>query len=157
MCDYSLMSIPNRIAREGEQLMTYRFPTGAMGLASPADLPAPPVQLALGPRAFWSVLKEAFASPKAAPVPAVCIPPGAWLLLHDIPESLQREIGVGPAEAVTFTQITATSYSYRDAVHFRNGREILLQRLREGQRVLVRDLSSAEAAHPARELLALER
>jgi hypothetical protein len=55
----------------------------------------------------------------------------------DIPESLQREIGVGPAEDVTFTQISATSYSYRDAVRFRKAAKSFLQ-LREGQQVLVR-------------------
>jgi hypothetical protein len=35
MCDYSLAGIPNRLAAEGEQLMVFRFPTGARGLASP--------------------------------------------------------------------------------------------------------------------------
>ncbi len=154
MCDYSLMSVPNRLAKEGEELIAHRFHTGAMGLASPEDLrPAPP----LLPRTLWSVLRENFASPDTKPVSAVCIPPGARLLLKDIPEPLQREIGAGPAEEVTFTQISAASYSYRDAVRFQNGRKILLQQLREGQRVLVLDLSSAEATEPIRELLAVRR
>src|SRR6516164_7099987 len=34
MCDYSLAGLPNRLAVEGEQLLVYRFTTGAMGLAS---------------------------------------------------------------------------------------------------------------------------
>jgi len=38
MCDYSLMAVPNRLAREGEELVAHRFPTGSLGLASPADL-----------------------------------------------------------------------------------------------------------------------
>ena len=34
MCDYSLASIPNRLAVEGEQLVAYRFFTGSIGLTS---------------------------------------------------------------------------------------------------------------------------
>jgi hypothetical protein len=34
MCDYSLQGGPNRLAVEGEQLVTYRFPTGSVGLAA---------------------------------------------------------------------------------------------------------------------------
>ena len=65
MCDYSLAGIPNRLATEGEQLMVYRFSTGARGLTSPnASL-----------WRFWS--KQ---------TPAVCVPPGARLLLNDIPK-----------------------------------------------------------------------
>ena len=31
MCDYSLAGIPNRLAVEGEELMVFRFSTGALG------------------------------------------------------------------------------------------------------------------------------
>jgi len=89
-------------------------------------------------------VKEFFNPPKIASVPAVCIPPGARLQLRDIPSRLQNEMGVGPAEIVTFTQISAAVNSYRDAVRFENGRELRLQELREGQRVRVLDLSAAE-------------
>jgi len=144
MCDYSLMAVPNRLAREGEDLVSHRFPTGSLGLASPADLkraanPAVPVR-----RTLWCAFKEFFNPPKSEAVPAVCIPPGARLELRDIPARLQHEIGVGPVESVTFTQITAAVNSYRDAVRFENGREVRLQELREGQRVRVLDLSVSE-------------
>jgi hypothetical protein len=144
MCDYSLMAVPNRLAQEGEELVTHRFPTGSLGLASPGDLkraadPPAPVR-----KSFWCVLKEFFNPPKTEPVPAVCIPPGARLRLQDIPARLQQEFAVGPSEDVTFTQITAAVNSYRDAVRFANGREIRLQELREGQHVCVLDLSMAE-------------
>ncbi len=144
MCDYSLMAVPNRLAKEGEELVAHRFPTGSLGLASPADLkriadPPAPVR-----RSFWCAVKEFFNPPKTEPVPAVCIPPGARLELHDIPARLQHELGVGPVEAVTFTQISAAVNSYRDAVRFMNGREVRLQELREGQHVRVLDLSMAE-------------
>jgi hypothetical protein len=143
MCDYSLMAVPNRLAKEGEELVAHRFPTGSLGLASPADLRRvadPPVPVRRG---IWCAVKEFFNPPKTEPVPAVCIPPGARLELHDIPVRLQHEIGVGPVEDVTFTQISAAVNSYRDAVRFSNGREVRLQELREGQRVRVLDLSMA--------------
>jgi hypothetical protein len=144
MCDYSLMAVPNRLAREGEDLVAHRFPTGSLGLASPADLkrvsePAPRMR-----RTFWCAVKEFFNPPRTCAVPAVCIPPGARLELADIPARLQHELGVGPCETVTFTQISAAVNSYRDAVRFPNGREVRLQELREGQRVRVLDLSAAE-------------
>ncbi|MBV9504942.1 MAG: hypothetical protein JO323_08050 [Acidobacteriia bacterium] len=144
MCDYSLMAVPNRLAREGEELVAHRFPTGSLGLASPADLkraadPPAPVR-----KNLWRTVVEFFNPPKTEPVPAVCIPPGARLELQDIPARLQHELGVCAAEQVTFTQITAAVNSYRDAVRFLNGREVRLQELREGQRVRVLDLSVAE-------------
>jgi hypothetical protein len=30
MCDYSLMAVPNRLAREGENLVVHRFPTSSL-------------------------------------------------------------------------------------------------------------------------------
>jgi hypothetical protein len=138
------MAVPNRLAREGEELVAHRFPTGSLGLASPADLkraadPPPPAR-----KGFWRAMVEFFNPPKAEPVAAVCIPPGARLELQDIPARLQQELGVRSVERVTFTQISAAVNSYRDAVRFPNGREVRLQELREGQRVRVLDLSVAE-------------
>ncbi len=144
MCDYSLMAVPNRLAHEGEELVAHRFPTGSLGLASPADLKRIADPPAPARRSLWCAVREFFNPPKTEPVPAVCIPPGARLELHDIPARLQHEIAVGPSELVTFTQISAAVNSYRDAVRFRNGREVRLQELREGQRVRVVDLSMAE-------------
>jgi hypothetical protein len=45
---------------------------------------------------------------------------------------------------VTFTQLTAQPYAYRDAVRFSNGREVLLQKLEPGQRAIVLSLALAE-------------
>jgi hypothetical protein len=144
MCDYSLMAVPNRLAQEGEELVAHRFPTGSLGLASPADLKRAVNPAPIARRTLWCSLKEFFNPPKTEPVAAVCIPPGARLMLQDIPMRLQHEAGVGPAEEVIFTQISAAANSYRDAVRFPNGREVRLQELREGQRVKVLDLSVAE-------------
>jgi hypothetical protein len=79
------------------------------------------------------------------PILAVCIPPGARLLIRGISARLQCECGFREelAEAV-FTQISADANSFRDAVRFQNGVVVLLQRLHEGQSVRVLDLSSAE-------------
>lgn len=144
MCDYSLMAIPNRLAVEQEDLVAHRFPTGSMGLASPSDLQRIADPPANQPRSFWCAVKSFFNPPRTEPVPAVCIAPGARLMLQDIPARLQNELGVGAAEEVTFTQITATVNSYRDSVRFKNGRTIRLQEFREGQRVKVLDLSCVE-------------
>src|SRR5882724_10788651 len=38
MCDYSLHGLPSRLAARGEELVAHRFRTGAIGLASPAQL-----------------------------------------------------------------------------------------------------------------------
>ncbi len=124
MCDYSLAGIPSRLAVEGEQLVVHRFPTGSLGLASP------------GPSTsrWWSKKQT----------PAVCIPPGARLLLRDIPNSLRKQCGVGMTEEVTFAQLSATAYQFRDAVRFSNGREILLQTLQCGQEVEVLWLSAGD-------------
>jgi len=161
MCDYSLMSIPNRLAKEGEELIVHTFPSGAKGLAALSDLQRETIPFPVQRQSFRallgkiaSLLREIIADPNNAKSVAVCIPPGTLLLLRDIPERLQKQAGVGRVEEVRFTQVSASSFSYRDAVRFRNGREITLQQLQEGQRVRVLSLSSADTAMPELEWLA---
>jgi hypothetical protein len=159
MCDYSLMCVPHRLVVEGEQLVVHRFRTGSMGLASPLDLQ--PVILARDQRkGFWARLSLLLDPSEPPPVQAVCIPPGARLVLEDIPEFLQAALEVEPVELVTLTEITLASSSprpfgtvgsHRDAVRFKNDSEVLLQDLCEGQLVWVRDLGGAEASEPVRE------
>ena len=143
MCDYSLMGVPNRLATEGEDLVVHRFPTQSLGLASPSDLLSVSHPPLLWPPGFWSTLKAFFRELAEDTVPAVCIPPGARLMSQDIPIELQSSLKVGSAEEVTFTQLTAAANSYRDAVRFKNGNEIHLQELIEGQRVRVLQLALA--------------
>ena len=136
MCDYSLAGLPNRLAVEGEQLVVHRFATGAKGLAC------------AGP----SLKQLIFPSSTAA----VCIPPGAQLRLYDIPLSLRQPLGVSEVEKVSFVQQSAEAFTYRDAIRFANGQEVLLQYLRCGQRVDVLSLSPGdngeeEAKHQMRE------
>jgi len=148
MCDYSLMSIPNRLAVKGEELVAHRFRTGTIGFASPSDLHGKAVPLEALSNRLSSFLRL---RPKPESIPAVCIPPGARLILRNIPERLQRWLAVGPVEEVTFVQLSDSAYTYRDAVRFKDKCEVRLQCLSEGQRVLVLDLSGSERYEPLRE------
>ena len=139
MC-YSLMGVPNRLACEGEDLVVYEFRTGSRGLTPGTLMTNTDTQKRYE---RFGVVKRLFGNLEPEPV-AVCIPPGARLLLGDISEDVQRSCGVGASEEVTFTQLTATPNRYRDAVRFKNGREILLQQLNQGQRVRVLALSLVE-------------
>jgi hypothetical protein len=142
MCDYSLHTYPNRLAADGENLVVHRFGAGSLGLASPADL-TPVISAGNMARGtLWSQAKAWFQgrNPRweaEKRVPAVCVPPGARLILRDIPRNLQRELSVGEMEEVVFVETTAEVNTYRDAVRFKNCRQALLQQLREGQRVQV--------------------
>ena len=123
MCDYSLAHFPNRLAVEGEQLVVHRFDTLSIGLA--------PARRGLKDNLFCSC-------------PAVCVPPGARLLLRGIPKHLQWRWGLSAVEEVTFVQLSAEAFVHRDAIRFANGRETLLQNLQCGQRVDVVSLGVAE-------------
>lgn len=142
MCDYSLMSFPNRLAIDGEELVVHRFPCGTIGLVSPLGFEADRNSLAVRIRSVLSDLWGGPSQRKSERVMAVCVPPGTHLLLWNIPEHLRLEINTRGTEEVTFTQISSSPFRHRDAIRFRNGRVILLQRLEEGQRVRVLGISS---------------
>ena len=139
MCDYSLMGVPNRLAKQGEELVVCKFRTGSLGLTPVRSEPRARDILGRA-RAVLRMLSSEFAE---EPV-AACVPPGARLLLHNVPKYLQLACRVGPTEEVIFTQLTATPYEYRDAVRFQNGCEVLLQDLETGQRARVLEFSLAE-------------
>jgi len=147
MCDYSLCGIPNRLAVEGEELMVHKFSTGSMGLASVVDIRASePVQKPV-PEGWWERIKAFFEGHGHVPVvPAVCVPPGAHLIVKGIPEDLRRQYHVEEDEGVVFVQISANFNSYRDAIQFSNGRQVRLQELHEGLRMEL--LSFAGATIP---------
>jgi hypothetical protein len=156
MCDYSLHVYPNRLASDGEELVVHRFGGASLGLASPSDL-RPVVTASSCPAATkpwsWAAIKEWFNAnrPQWQPdkhTPAVCVPPGARLILKDIPKGLQRELGIGEVEEVKFVEVSAEVNTYRDAVRFKNGCQLLLQALREGQRVTVLSLVPEEVEEP---------
>jgi hypothetical protein len=157
MCDYSLHVYPNRLATDGEELVVHRFGRASLGLASPSDLRPVITATSCEPTSkkpwSWTAIKEWFlegmeGQPNKRTL-AVCVPPGARLLLKDIPKGLQRELGVGEVEEVKFVEISADVNTYRDAVRFKNSRQLLLQALREGQRVTVLSLIPEEVEETA--------
>jgi hypothetical protein len=139
MCDYSLGGLPNRLAVEGEELIVHKFPTGSMGLAAPADLPTIEANGRLErPKTLWQTIKSFLElSPNSPPVPAVCVPPGASLVLKNVPADLRREWNIEEGEGVRFVQISANVNAYRDALQLPNGRQVLLQEIRQGMRLQV--------------------
>jgi hypothetical protein len=134
MCDYSLAEVRTRLAGEGEDLTVYRFPTGTLGFTSPAELEQRPE--VRGWRSWFSL--------RPAPC-ALCIPPGARLVLRDIPARLQSSLGLETEEEVVFVQVGMDAGRHRDAVRFRNNQELLFQRLAEGQRARVVSLGGDSA------------
>jgi hypothetical protein len=142
----------NRLANEGDQLFIHMFQTGSKGLASVTDLrnldqPAP------AGAGMWARFKcwvenqwRRINDDLKRALPAVCIPPGARLQVDRIPSPTRRRFGVGPREEVTFVQLTAEPFRYRDAIRFNNGQEILLQKLSGGLRVDVLSLALAGGA-----------
>jgi len=146
MCDYSLAALPNRLAVESEELVVHRFRTGSKGLAPPAELQALMERREPAtPRNFWRWLKSAFEVSTSCPnVTAVCVPPGAHLLLKNVPQDLQSQWQIEDEEAAVFVELSAAENTYRDAVELRNGRQVLLQNLREGMLVKVLSLGAVE-------------
>ena len=141
MCDYSLMAVPNRLAVPGDDLVIHQFQTGCLGMAAARDLQAKRERRK--EQGLWPGLKEFFR--QGPGIPAVCIPPGSHLIVRDIPQNLQRQCGLRShtGEAV-FTQLAVQAGTFRDAVRFNNGTEVLLQRFAKGQRVRVLSVSSDE-------------
>jgi hypothetical protein len=135
MCDYSLHGIENRLAKEGEVLVVHRFYSGSKGLTSPGYLK--PTATGSGIMAWLKRTFSAYTQPCA-----VCIPDGARLVLHGIDPALRRAHNLATVEPVTFRQLSANDFAYRDAVEFCNGVKVRLQDLEIGQVMEVLALSS---------------
>jgi hypothetical protein len=139
---YRLLRLTNRLAADGEELVVYRFSEGPVGLASAFDLRVKLQELNC--YGFWSKLKE-LVLPQGSGIPAILVPPGARLLIRDIPTDRQLEWHVrGGTQNAVFTILTDEANTFRDAIGFGNGTVVLLRRLVEGQRVRVLSVSSEE-------------
>jgi hypothetical protein len=104
------MSIPNRLAVAGEELVTHRFLEGTMGMASASDLQLRKERHQAEGRGFWARVKEFFSTEET--IPAVCIPPGTRLIVRDIPLNLQFGCSLrGDFEEAVFTQLEMQSGS----------------------------------------------
>jgi hypothetical protein len=133
MCDYSLHSIQNRLAQEGEDLLLHKFETGSIGFASESDMLKCEAVEQKETSSFWGAMREwLLLPPRSARVPAICVPPGTRLLLTDIPQPTQKSLCVEDPEIVIFTELHSQSYSYRDALFLPNGTRVLLQDLPPG-------------------------
>ena len=146
MCDYSLYSFENRLADEGEDLTLYKFDSGTLGFVSTSDLAR--TQIAKMQTGWWNHVTHWLQGKRATRLPAVCVPPGARLLLTGVPLQVQKSLGVGPDEVVVFAEISSESYSYRDALLLPNGTRVLLQDLPPGIHALVLTTSSEPIADP---------
>lgn len=146
MCDYSLLGLRSRLAIEGDWLVTYRFPTGSIGLASRSEVQPQEAGSCKGVRdgSWWSKLKHCFCSRQSRDVGAVCIPPGARLRMYCWSAPAHRDLQIRPVMEVVFAQLTAAEYRYRDAIDLRNGRTVLMQRLPEGITFEVLSMGSEE-------------
>jgi hypothetical protein len=141
MCDYSLLALPNRLARERDHLVVHRFSTGTLGLI--ADVPEPFRPHPPAARSWWwRVTQWLRESDEVVPC-VVCTARGA-IEVAGHSRRCSRDIRIAATEDVTCTQIGAGQRSHRDAIRFANGREMLLQQLTPGQRVDVISLTLAE-------------
>jgi hypothetical protein len=151
MCDYSLMNLQNRLADEGEILITHKFSTGSIGFVSPEELrnAQPPSQCV--PSGLWSKARAWFTSPARTAVTPVCIPPGARLKVQSIAENVRSVLDTAPGDVVVFTQTTATWNQFRDALRTGGKREVILQSVGEGLQVQVVSLALPDETQPTPE------
>jgi hypothetical protein len=151
MCDYSLMNLPNRLAKEGEILVTHKFSNGPIGFVSSEELcnaqPLPQVGLS---GSWIQAGAGLFGLPAHSGLPAVCVPPGARLKVLSISDAVRGMVGAAPGEEVVFTQITALRNRFRDALRIRGKYEVLLQSIGEGLQIQVVSLALASEPQPTR-------
>jgi hypothetical protein len=90
MCDYSLYTIPNRLAEEGEELVLRKFETGTIGFAPLSDVISLESPTTTKTGGFWSMLKDFVSPPRPPKLMAVCIAPGARLLVTGVPGTFRH-------------------------------------------------------------------
>jgi hypothetical protein len=134
MCDYSLYHFPNRLARDGEELTTQRFSSGCIGFVSACD--ASQIQQTLERPHTWQILKSLLAPHFHRDATAVCVPPGSLMRLSSIPARVRRSFDLRDSEDALFIQRSADEFTFRDGLRFQNGREVSLQELPAGLRVV---------------------
>jgi len=135
MCDYSLYTVNNRLACESDDLVLHRFDTGSMGFCAAAELQQEMSRSELA-RGWASFMRWIFPRRKCG-LTAVCIPPGARLLVSEVPKNARPGFEALELESVEFTQLSERSYAYRDAIKLPDGETVLLQKLPEGLRATV--------------------
>jgi len=146
MCDYSLYTVKNRLACESDDLVLHRFDTGSLGFCAAAELRQEMNRSALA--RGWSSFVRWLVPRRQCGLTAVCVPPGAQLLVSAVPKNARVGLEMLELETVVFTQISERSYAYRDALRLPDGEEMLLQKLPEGLRITVMSLAPMLALEP---------
>jgi len=124
-------TISQRLAREGEILVTFRFRPGRIGLASLVEIIA--ARQLRGQGSLWSAWLRALELCLRPHQPSsVRVSPGAHLRITSVPRQIAQEFGVRRVEDVTFVRLSGPNCVHRDAIRFGNGRHLLLQRFAEG-------------------------
>jgi hypothetical protein len=144
MCDYSLYTVKNTLACESDDLVLHRFDTGSLGFCAAAELQQETDRSAFA-RGWSSFMRWVFPR-KQCGMTAVCIPPGAQLLISEVPKNAKVGFDLLEMEKVEFTQLSERSYAYRDALRLPDGETVLLQKFPEGLRVTVLSLAPLEDA-----------
>jgi len=132
MCDYSLCGLPNRLAVKEEELITHRFRTGSIGLATPKD-----VQTEEECKKIYGL-----SGPHAAP--AICVPPGSRLVVQNMPWMHRWMLNAQCGQEVVFVQLDPEINKHRDSIQFPNGRTLLLKDIPEGILFKVLSVTSQE-------------
>lgn len=144
MCDYSAMGLPNRLAKEGEDLVAqYCGGHATVCFVSHVDLE----KLANWRRKMatltGAIMNSIMRVPEP-PVPLVCVPPGTVLRLSGIPKNIQRLAGIKTRESeVVFDQLPPIENTFLDGVIFPNGKRLCLQDLVENISAHVLSLDGA--------------
>lgn len=114
-----------------------------MGFTAVADLQLQ-AEAALS-RSLWQRFRDSLLPEERCPVPALCLPPAARLVLRDVAPSLREKYALRSEEEVKFVQLSADPNTYRDALCFRNGTVLRLQHLPAGQRATVVSLGGDDS------------
>src|SRR5580765_4393850 len=110
MRDLTLKRAPERLAVEGEILVSYRFRTGSVRLASPGELAGSKgVWGGIGGRdSWWSRWKRRINFFRQADkTAAIRVSPTARLRVNSVPDEIQQEFGVSAIENVNFVELSA--------------------------------------------------
>jgi hypothetical protein len=141
---YSRSELPVRLAVEGEELAVRTCATGLTGLVRLSDLQSSePAQRRISARSLWdrAVRHISRYSPPSQGVRAVYVPPGADVILKNIPADLRQRYGIEEVEGAKLA--LAESDADPDAIQFHNGCRLLLRNLPVGTRLELLSLATA--------------
>lgn len=147
MSDDSRGATRNRLVVEGEQLVLYSGSTGSMDLVSQADVRNTGVTLRQArKRTFLQIIAhrlENFAE-GCHPVAAVWVPSGTYLILKEIPTSLQQRYGLEEEEGAVFLRPDSEGGTSQGELRFNNGALVQLHELCMGQVMEVLSLAGTQ-------------